>query len=317
MNPRLRDIFIGLTSIIGLILLAWMLMSFGELSGIGRTYKTLTIRTASAQGVSPVSPVSLNGVRIGDVTSIGLDDSGSGEALIHVRYWSDVQVPADFRVYLNSGLIGTSSLDLQIPINHADAIAPGQGEEYQREIHTLMDDLSKQFADRLERLDETADHINELATTYTDVGERLAGVIDSDEPGVDDLRSTLTRLDGVLTDAEAWMAEDGLMADIKQTVDAWDDTASELQTQSSAIGERTQESLARLDNAVVSLNSAITEAKDVAARINRGEGTLGQLSTNADLYRSLDTTVMQLQELIKEGRLLIEKFKDEGVPINL
>ncbi|HED53269.1 MAG TPA: MCE family protein [Phycisphaerales bacterium] len=317
MNPRLRDILIGLTSITGLILLAWMLMSFGELSGIGQTYQRIVIRTPSAKGVSPVSPVSLNGVRIGDVTSIGLDQNGTGEALIHIRYDEDVRIPTDFRVYLNSGLIGTSSLDLQMPIDSDGAIVPGQGEEYARTIRTLFDDLSEQFADRLDRLDETTDHINKLAITYTDVGERLAGIIDSDEPGVDDLRSTLARLDSVLTDAEAWMAEDGLLADIKQTVTTWDETATEIQTQSTAVSRRTQESLAQLDNAVISLNDAITEAKDITARINRGEGTLGQLSTNADLYRSLDATIMQLQELIKEGRLLIEKFKDEGVPINL
>ena len=58
------------------------------------------------------------------------------------------------------------------------------------------------------------------------------------------------------------------------------------------------------------------EARDIGARINRGEGTLGQLSTNEDLYRSLDASIKQLQTLIQEGQLLIEKFRDEGVPIN-
>ena len=87
--------------------------------------------------------------------------------------------------------------------------------------------------------------------------------------------------------------------------------------QTTRLGDRTDETLTRLNAAVVTLDEVAGEARELTARINRGEGTLGQLATNADLYRSLDASIKQLQQLLRDGQLLIEKFRDEGVPINL
>lgn len=317
MNSKARDSLIGLTAIAGLLLLSWMLMSFGELSGIGRTYKTLTIRTPSARGISPVAPVSLNGVRIGDVTCIAIATDGSGEALVNVRYWEHVLIPEDFELFLDAGFIGSASLDFVTGEGPHSSYVPGQGEEYARSVSSLVDTLTTQVTQRLDRLDQTADKIETLAETYTDVGNRLAGVIDSDDPQTDDLRSVLDRIDAVLVEAESWMGEGAMFAQINESVKEWKSAATTISEQTQRIGDRTDTTLARLDSAVVTIDEAAAEARDLTARINRGEGTLGQLSTNADLYRSLDASIRQLQQLIRDGQLLIEKFRDEGVPINL
>lgn len=317
MNSKARDSLIGLTAIAGLLLLSWMLMSFGELSGIGRTYKTLTIRTPSARGISPVAPISLNGVRIGDVTGIDIATDGSGEALINVRYWQHVLIPTDFELFLDAGFIGAASLDFVTGEGPHESYAPGTGEEYPRTVTSLVDSLASQVTQRLDRLDQTAEKIESLAETYTDVGTRLAGVIDSDDPETDDLRSMLTRIDAVLVKTESWFDEGAMMAQISDSVNEWKFAATSISEQTNRIGDRTDQTLAKLDSAVVTIDQAAGEARELTARINRGEGTLGQLSTNADLYRSLDASIRQLQQLIRDGQLLIEKFRDEGVPINL
>jgi phospholipid/cholesterol/gamma-HCH transport system substrate-binding protein len=317
MKSKARDSLIGLTAIAGFVLLSWMLMSFGELSGLGQKYQTVVIRTPTARGISPVSPVSLNGVRIGDVTGIKLAPDGSGEAVLSVRYKEDIQIPADFELFLDAGFIGSASLDfVTSPGPHSEFIA-GKGEEYSRNVSSLVDSLTAEVSARLDRLDETADRIDTLAVTYTDVGERLANVIDSQDPAVEDLNSMLTRIDSVLVKAESWFDEGAMMAQISDSVNQWKAAAKAIAEQTEQLGARADESLTKLDSAVVSIDQAAGEARDIAARINQGEGTLGQLSTNADLYRSLDATIRQLQTLIRDGQLLIEKFRDEGVPISL
>ncbi|MCA9272438.1 MAG: hypothetical protein KDA31_05270 [Phycisphaerales bacterium] len=317
MNTKARDSLIGLTAVGGLILLAWMLLSFGELAGIGRKYQTLVIRTGSARGVSPVAPVTLNGVRIGDVTGISIASDGSGEALISVRYWDDVQIPESFDLFLDAGFIGNASLDFVTAPGPHSAYVAGDGEEYSRSIVSMVDTLTTELSSRLERLDQTADKIETLAETYTDVGERLAGVIDSDDPGTDDLRSVLDRIDAVLVKTESWFDEGAMMAQISDSVNEWKAAATSINEQTTRLGDRTDETLTKLDSAVVTIDGAAAEARELTARINRGEGTLGQLATNPDLYRSLDASIKQLQQLIRDGQLLIEKFRDEGVPINL
>lgn len=317
MNSKARDSLIGLTAIAGFVLLSWMLMSFGELSGLGQKYQTIVVRTPTARGVSPVSPVSLNGVRIGDVTGIKLAADGSGEALIDIRYREDVRIPVEFELFLDSGFIGSASLDFVTDHGPHTEFLAGKGEEYAKPVSTLVDSLTAEVSARLDRLDETADRIDTLAVTYTDVGERLANVIDSQDPEVEDLNSMLTRIDRVLLKTESWFDEGAMMAQISDSVNEWKAAATAIAEQTESLGARADESLTKLDSAVVSIDQTAAEARDIAARINRGEGTLGQLSTNADLFRSLDATIRQLQALIRDGQLLIEKFRDEGVPINL
>lgn len=316
MNSTARDSLIGLTAIVGILLLSWMLMSFGELSGIGREYQHITIRTPSARGISPVAPVSLNGVRIGDVTGIEIASDGSGEALINVRYYEEVEIPTNFTLFLDSGFIGSASLDfVSGPGPHTEIIA-GDGEEYRREVASLVDSIAEQVSGKLDRIDETADRINTLADTYTDVGQRLASVIDSDDAETDDLRSMLVRIDEVLSTTEQWLDDGAMMTQISDSINEWKAAATSISTETERIGSRADESLTKLDSAVVSIDQAAMEAREIASRVNRGEGTLGQLSTNPDLYRSLDATIKQMQALIKESQLLIEKFRDEGVPVN-
>lgn len=317
MNTKARDSLIGLTAIGGLLLLSWMLMSFGELSGIGREYQTLVVRMPSARGISPVAPVTLNGVRIGDVTGINVATDGSGEALVNVRYWDGVQIPLDFELYLDAGFIGSASLDFVTGAGPHTEFAPGAGEEYERTVTSLVDSLAAEVSGKLDRLDQTAEKIETLAETYADVGERLARVIDSDDPEDDDVRSVLDRIDAVLTKTETWFDEDGVVAQLSDSVNEWKATATTVSDETQRLGDRAEETLAKLDSAVVTIDEAAAEARELTARINRGEGTLGQLANNPDLYRSLDASIKQLQQLIRDGQLLIEKFRDEGVPIRL
>lgn len=317
MNPRVRDMLIGLTAIVGVLLISWMLMSFGELSGVTRDYQRLVIRTSSARGVSPVAPVTFNGVRIGDVTNIGLAEDGSGEALINIRFFEGIEIPQDFELFLDTGFIGVASLEFVAGPGPHEAFVAGEGEAYDREIGSLVASLRDQVIDRLDRLDQTADEISSLAETYNDVGNRLANVIDSDNPEEQDLRGMVTRLESVLGEAETILAEGEMVTKLGDSIDAWKAAAEGVSTETTRLSDRANQSFDKMDSAVVSIDQAALETRDVIARINRGEGTLGQLSTNDDLFRSLDATVQQLQSLIRDARLLIEKFRDEGVPINL
>ncbi|MEM8758371.1 MAG: MlaD family protein [Planctomycetota bacterium] len=317
MSTVRRDLFIGITALGGLVVLAWMLLRFGELAGVGQTFDTIVLRVESARGVSSVSPVSFNGVRVGDVTSIELADDGSGDALIALRVREGIGLPAEFDVFLDASFVGEAVLDLvAVPDAAANAIE-GDGEVYPVEITSLAGNLTSNLAKRLAAFDRATASIEELAETYTDVGRRLSAVIDSDESDAGDLRSLLERADRVVTRSEAWVAEDGLLEDVRGSVARFDEVAQRVADEAGAFAARSSRSLDRADAAIVTADEAVSELRTIAARINRGEGTLGQLATNPDLYNSMTAAIQQFQSLITEARLLVEKFRDEGIPISL
>ncbi|MEO1716702.1 MAG: MlaD family protein [Planctomycetota bacterium] len=316
MKVPTREIWIGLTAVGGLLVLAWMLMRFGELAGVGVENRRIVVRVDSARGISPVAPVTYRGVRIGDVTGIRLADDGSGQALVDLRYRADAELPSSFDIFLDASFVGEAKLDIEPREAWDGSIAPGEGEEYPAAVVSLTSSITSQIRERLDRLEQTAGRVDQLAETYNDVGERLAGVIDSDGE-TPDLKATLDRIDAVLTQAESWLDEGALLADVRDAITRFEESAATIGDETRAIRERAETTLDVADAALLTLDEAGGEVTAITARINRGEGTLGQLATNPDLYRSLETVVEEIQLLIRDARLLVEKFRDEGVPINL
>jgi phospholipid/cholesterol/gamma-HCH transport system substrate-binding protein len=310
MTRASRDLLIGLTAVGGLLVVAWMLMRFGELAGVGVSYRRVVLRAESARGISPVAPVTYSGVRIGDVTEIRLAPDGSGDALIAVRYRDSVEIPSAFDIFLDASFVGDATLDIEPRPGWDGSPTPGAGEEHRVEVRSLTSTLERAVTTRLDRFDTTAARIDTLAETYTEVGRRLATVLDSGGKGEADIRSLLVRIETVLDQTDRWLADGALLRDIRSAVERWELAASTISAQSESIG-------ARADRTLTAVSGAADELRDLTARINRGEGTLGQLATNADLYRSLEAAAEQLRALLRDARLLIEKFRDEGVPINL
>ncbi|MEN1704196.1 MAG: MlaD family protein [Planctomycetota bacterium] len=317
MKVPTREIWIGLTAVGGLLVLAWMLMRFGELAGVGVENRRVVVRLDSARGISPVAPVTYRGVRIGDVTGIRLADDGSGQALVDIRYRADADVPSSFDIFLDASFVGEAKLDIEPREAWDGSIAPGEGEEYSASVSSLTTEITSQISNRLERFERTADRVDELAATYTDVGRRLADVIDSDDAGTPDLKAALNRIDAVLLQAESWLDDGALLADVRNAITRLESSAAIIGDETRAFRERAEATLAEADAALLTLDEAGSEITALTSRINRGEGTLGQLATNPDLYLSLEAAVRELQQLIRDARLLVEKFRDEGVPINL
>ncbi|MEO1535514.1 MAG: MlaD family protein, partial [Planctomycetota bacterium] len=250
-----REIWIGLTAIVGLLVLAWMLMRFGELAGVGVENRRIVLRVDSARGISPVAPVTYRGVRIGDVTGIRLAGDGSGRALVDVRYRADAGVPTAFDIFLDASFVGEAKLDI-VPRDTWDgSVAPGEGEEYAANVESLTSTITSQLSSRLERLEQTADRVDELAETYTDVGQRLAGVIDS-EGDTPDLKATLDRIDTVLSQAESWLDEGALLADMRDAITRFEDSAQIIGDETRALRERTEATLDNADAALVTLDEA-------------------------------------------------------------
>ena len=317
MKSHSRDLMIGLTAVGGLLVLAWMLLRFGELAGVGQTFKTFSLRVESARGVSQVSPVTFNGVRVGDVTAIRLADDASGDAIIDLRVREETRIPTSFEVFLDASFVGEAVVDLIGRPGETDDLVRGEGEVYAVELGSLTSGVAQELTTRLDRLEQTASKVEELAETYTDVGRRLAVVLDSDDPGERDLRSTLERIEAVLSQAESWLDEGALLADVRDAIDKLESSAALIGDEARALRGRAETTLTNADRALVSLDEAGNEITAIAARVNRGEGTLGQLATNPDLYNSLNAAIEQLRALLTDARLLIEKYRDEGVAIDV
>lgn len=311
MKTLLRDFLTGITSIVGLLLLIWMLMQFGELTEVGQRFGNFSIRTGSASGISGVARVTLNGVQVGNVTELSNDPEGG--VLIDIRIREGVHIPEDFRAHVETAFVGESTLDLRSASGESLPAIPAQGEVYDRTLITLGESIRRELAGPSERFDEIADAVLRLSGTYEKLGEETATLTDDVRRSLEEFDQTAQHTRGEISRA---------VDEFERTTSLFDQRLELLASETSeavAAVERTlantDQTLANADQALVSADETLSEVRAIARAVNSGRGTLGMLLKDDELYRNLVLITEEIDKTLLELRLAIEKFRDEGFPL--
>jgi phospholipid/cholesterol/gamma-HCH transport system substrate-binding protein len=339
-NAFMRDLLTGLTTLAGLVGLVVMLWLFGELKDVGVKYYEFVIRLNVATGLTSTSPVALNGVRVGTVRQITLAEDPTQGAFVRVKVKEGTRIPENFKVYLDRGFVGETTLQLELP-KGPDAppvvayVKPG--DTYERHAMTLFESIRAPLEEPLARIAQAAEGIDKLAATYDDVGKRVKDLfeprtiaeVDGGRPPT--LPSTLARIDLAVTHANQWIADpalreqskgviakaDHLLDTAQETADALKRTAQSAEEQIAKVGGKVSETADQAGGALRKVSDAAEEITKLSAAANSGDGTLGLLVRNPDLYNSIKDAASRLERVLVELQVLLEKYRTEGIPLKL
>lgn len=340
-----RDFLTGATAIAGLIGLVAALMLFGELRPLTERGYDFRLQLDNAAGLGQTAPVLLNGVKVGSIQSVESDPRAG--SLLTVQIQRGVAIPKQAVVSVNRGFVGDSSLEFGTTkltdAQLADVVKEGEilkgGSP-----GTLFGNIENLVREPIEKLTKTADSVEVLAAEYKKLGERLNELMeprtlaDVQAGAVPNVRSMIARLDAAMASAQGWLDDGGLRArvegvlakaegltsDAKGLIDTWtqagatvDATAKDVGEQAASVQAKATELVDKAAAAIAQVQTAGTELTTMIENVNKGQGTLGQLATNPDLYRSLDDAAARLDKTLEETRLLIEKFRAEGIKLKL
>jgi len=289
MTDRTRDALIGLTAILAMVSLAAILMLFGELNL--RSSWQLTILSPSAAGLGAGSVVSLNGVPVGSVSHIKNIVDDQWQVRITASINSGTLIADNAQAMVSSTLIGSSSgLYLETAPGATGTLPVDGSAQLAGPLQSLaMRDLGQAID---ERLVPVLSSIAILAGPWTAVGENLNDWLDDPElkTGAKDvLHLAVASLDRTVEAMERFAA-------LSTSIDA---SATALSTEVMASARQ--------------LTEMLTESTSVLTTLREGKGTAGQLLSNPDLYRSLESTAKELDRLTKSLRLLVEQVREEGL----
>jgi phospholipid/cholesterol/gamma-HCH transport system substrate-binding protein len=263
-------------------------------------------------GVAPQSRVMVSGIQVGVVERIWLD---SGRARVDIRMKPDVPLYDDATIGKRAtSLIGESFVVLTPGTEGATRIPDGG------QITRLIDEPSIQ---------SLQGQIAEILTDVKAVTASLKSTVGSDK-GEKDIAKILSNLAEVTEALNATVREN--RAAVKGALDNVNAIAGESRPQIAAIlenvrkvtddvrmltakGEATEgagggdagtgqkageirSTLERLDRASASLESALGHADNIAARIDRGEGTVGRLTKDEALIDEVESAVSDVGELV-------------------
>ena len=249
------------------------------------------------EGLSPSSPVTINGLKVGSVTNIGfLDVTGR----LVVTFSVDKEFPFSensvAQIY-GGGLIGGKSLAI-IPEYEPGNIAesgdtlPGQIEEGLLElVNERLTPLQEKIEKVIVSTDSLISSLNEVMgpETREDIKSSIAS-----------LNATMTSLSSSANTVEEILDENAPKLD--RTFTNLDEMAVNFSNFSDTLA---QVDILRITE---NLETTLANLEDFSQKLTSGEGTAGKLVNDPTVYNNLERATNQLDALIQDVKLNPKRY---------
>lgn len=354
MTERRRNIAVGLTMLVALGGLAFMILLFGELPAFVRRGYPLTLEFPTTGGMQVGANVHLNGKPVGRVDDIHLKPDPRDGVIFECTIERDVQIPGDVNAYIfGRGLMGGGFLELKsdgqppgslrgiewLPRDGSVVVAGQQkGGLLPDQIISRFDEIAEGFtalkglADNLNRLVEpmvatqpatgpaATQPRTGLAGTLDRLDQALAGLnaIVGDKENQENIHVMLANLRKASESGAKAMDElTQVAAHARESFKKIDASTESIKATADTARQRVDDVAAELIVEADKLGTLLTTLNQSAAKIEQGQGTLGKLINDPALYNDLVDATRQLQHTLEDLSKAIERWKAEGIPLKI
>lgn len=257
------------------------------------------------QGLEPGRTVNINGHRIGIVESIDFAPDQSGNLIVTFLLSTNYPIPTNSMAIIASDVLGNKRVDIVLGEGTSEVIAPGdtiatgvqpglteavneqlaplkaKTEKLLGSLDTalalfqgfLNEETRANFSSSFQGLSESIDNLNTITREVGGYVKTNHSRFDSITANLDRLTATLAnnsgKLDTIFTNF-ATLSDSLAKSNIKQTIDQ--------------------------------LAIATTTANEILTKVNDGEGTLGELINDRELYDQLNKATESLDRLLLDLR---------------
>ncbi len=319
MKDGTRNFITGIVSVAALGVLVTLLLMFGELRWLVQPSYPISIAANIGAGLRAGSQVTLNGVPIGEVASVVVRPAEDPPVRITADINEDVDLPESCLVTTESPLIGGGSrLGFLMPDDPSGRTAMAA-----RDGSFLVTAEFMTFEDRIASI--VSEDFKKLARNLNELVEPIG---DPDDPAnAGSIRASVSKLNRLLAaahkafdGANLWLNDEQLRTDAKSAV--W--KANQLIEQASAAMEAVADAAKGIEGQATTLagdlrpviermRQTLEHVQSISEKVDAGDGTVGQLVNNPDLYRSLEDAGKRLASTLAELELLVQKVRDEGL----
>lgn len=286
-----REAKIGIFGV-AMILLAWGGIRF--LSGLDILARNVEYVAVYDQvsGVQEASSVMMKGVKVGTVSAIELNPSVSDQVAIHLLIKRAYRIPTDSEARIFSdGLMGGKAVEIILGsdatyLEEGDTIRSSRSRDLMDVAGSELDFFKQKFAVIADDLSRTLNNLNTI--------------LESNAGHLNQTMNNLDRLSGDVADLMSHEKEDlqEALAGLSQFATMLGENAPKVD---SLLGD-VHALVAKLDEEQVAekLTSAIASLDEVLAEIEGGEGTIGRLMSDEQLYKNLTAASENLSLLLAD-----------------
>jgi len=296
-----KEIKAGLIVVLGITAL---ILGFSYLKSNSLLGKSTTLHAVydHVGGLQSGTAVSLNGFSIGTIDDITFLDE-SGKLMVSFTLTTDLPIPADSKAELyDTSVLGGKGL--QIVLGTPGSAIAQNGD-------TLISMVKMGMTDRITELMEPLEAKVNSAIVETDLlMKNLNQLLDTDSQAL--LRETLKNFSETSTSLKviSQNVSENLAANEKALGTILENTA-ELTANLSTVSQTLNE--ADLKGLMTDLDASISATKEILEGIKNGDGSVGQIFTNQELYVSLTSNLNQLEWLLQDLRLNPKRYLSVSV----
>ena len=276
-----KEVKIGIYAVV-ILLAAWAGIRFlSGLDVLGRN-KSYTAHYEQVNGLQDAAAVVLRGVKIGQVTGITINTEEGGVD-VKLSVDSSYDIPVNSKaMMISAGLMGGKSIE--IVLGDATEVLENGATIEGGITPDMFETLGSELGDVKERVSVLLDNLNNTVSG-------VDSLIDNNSKSITLAISNLQKVMADLERSNIVSNIDGLCASLNGAMPKIDSIVTDLQTVSASLRE---------NESGKKLAEAITEVNSLLAKFNSGNGTVGKLVSDEQLYIRLAEASQNLSALLAD-----------------
>lgn len=296
-----REIKTAILVIASILLFIWG-YSFLKGRDLFTNYKTFFVEYKSVEGLATSAPVTLNGLVIGKVSSITIDEK-TGVLLVQLQLKTDFPISRSSTASIyEPGFIGGKQIAI-VP-NFKDKILAVDGQKLQGSVKLgLTDKVGDQLAPLQEKLEKLLGSTENLISGLNNV---------LDQKGQQDLKLTLAELSKTMEQFHKASASVNALLDSNKTqINGTVSNLNKLSVNFSKISDSLNK--ADLGKSVRNLNATLAKVDGIMTNLSSGKGSMGKLLNDEAFYQNIKNSTKELELLLQDVRLYPTRYVNISV----
>jgi len=270
-----------------------------DLFSKGRTFYAVF---DNVRGVTDGASVTYNGVRIGQVKRVVLNGKNQ-KITCRTEIFTDLEIPADSRLKIVVEILGDKRMELLLGesaqmARSGDTLTGVLETDMTEKVNQKLGPIAEQADSVLQRFNyilnrpslvQFEDKLPGALTSLQNTIEEVNALIAKSKPGVE---SSFNNINAITENIKSYNAS------IRRTLQSFERVGAEADS-------------IDINGMVLEIRSTVQTLNGIVEKINQGEGSLGQLATNRELYDNLVRTSNELSCLMND----INNHPDKYLPL--
>lgn len=305
-----REIRVGLLTLVTLAAFIW---SYNFLKGrdVFKRQRTFYAVYDNVAGMMTANAITINGLEVGQVSRMYFHPQQPGRVVVELFMSNDIPIPRNSaaRIY-SSDLLGTRRIQI-IPgdspefAESGDTLIGQMQQSLQDEVNDMVEPIMRKTENLITSFDTVLNVLSEIFNKET--RDNLTGTVESLRNTMANLESATLAVDTLVESQKIKLARiidniESISANLKQNGNNFSRILSNTASISDTIAR------SNISATLSRLTSAVESLEKMTARIERGEGTIGQLVNNDKMYNELEASSRELKLLLEDMRLHPERY---------